>query len=119
MNGHLPDFNTLRELAEKNPEALEELRQREVQALIEQAPEQMRRRLEGIQFQIDAKRQIASNPMDACIAVSSMMHESFNDLRMALNNCMEGSGDELFAVSGDIDTESATILNFQVPAAAN
>ncbi len=82
----LPDFDTLVDLAQNNPEELERLRRREIAKLIAQAPEHTRRRLEGLQFQIDAKRAIhKDSPMGSCITISKMMHESFAELCVWLN----------------------------------
>lgn len=82
----LPDFETLRKMAEKDPQALEKLRTDHVNALIDSAPLQQQRRLRGLQFQIDAQRKIHHNPLSACVKISQMMHESFAQLRYALND---------------------------------
>ena len=75
-----PSFEELLELAKNNPESLERLRQRLIDQTIRQAPLNDQRRLRGLQFQIDAQRQIAPNPMAACLKISKMMHESLSDL---------------------------------------
>ncbi len=85
MSSTLPDFDTLVHLARTKPEELEQLRIRLCNDLIERAPEASRRRLRGIQFQIDMERRKAANPMAACIRISQMMHASFENLRSALN----------------------------------
>lgn len=85
MRSTLPDFDTLVHLARTNPDELEQLRVRLCNDLIERAPEASRRRLRGIQFQIDMERRKAGNPMAACIRISQMMHESFENLRSTLN----------------------------------
>lgn len=69
----------------QDPERLETYRQQEVLSIIEQAPESMRRRLQGLQFQIDAHRTLHNDsPVGACIQLSKMMHESFNKLQTYL-----------------------------------
>jgi len=85
MTNYLPDFDDLVLLAKNNPEEFEILRTNLCNALIERAPETSRRRLRGIQFQIDMERRKASNPMAACIRISQMMHDSFEELRLTLN----------------------------------
>lgn len=85
MLGDLKNFDQLRELAQNNPAALERLRLREIENVIGSAPEHARRRLRGLQFQIDCKRAAQKNSMGACIAVSKMMHESLNRLNAMLN----------------------------------
>lgn len=82
-----PSFNELLKLAQEDPEALEEFRQEQVELLITQAPIKYQRRLRGLQFQIDAQRALHPNsPMGACLKISQMMHDSFDDLRTSLNN---------------------------------
>ena len=48
--------------------------------MIEARPD-LRPRLEGLQFRIDAERQLARTPLKACLKVSSLMWESFNTLK--------------------------------------
>lgn len=80
----LPDFDELLKLAKEDPQALESLRKTLVDQVIERAPEKHQRRLRGLQFQVDAERQKAKNPTDACIRISRMMHDSFSNLRSTL-----------------------------------
>lgn len=88
MFGNL-DFDYLSKLYETDPEKFEELRVKEIEKLIESAPDTSKNRLRGIQFQIDAKRKIHENsPIGACIAISNMMHESFENLRIHLNKAV-------------------------------
>lgn len=83
---HMPNFETLVDMAQNNPDELEQLRHDMAQKIIDAAPERIRRRLTGLQFQIDAQRKLAKNPMAACINISMMMHDSFEELRNALNH---------------------------------
>lgn len=85
-NNPLPDHKTLSELAENSPDKLELILRENIAALIEQASGNQRRRLQGLQFQIDVQRQLAKNPMDSCIRISKMMHDSFIELDKALAN---------------------------------
>jgi len=84
MNKPLPSFEQLREMALNNPDALERLRQQHVQAAIEAAPQQYRKRLEGLQFQIDGKRRTAKNPMSSCLTISKMMHDALHQLKVSI-----------------------------------
>lgn len=81
----LPDFDQLKEMAEHDPEQLEALRVQLCEQVIQGAPEKYRRKLRGLQFRLDMERRRAKSPMAACIAISGMMHDSFDRLRMALN----------------------------------
>lgn len=84
MLSTLPDFDVLATMAQKDPAGLEALRQRLCEELIAAAPPHMQRRLRGIQFKIDAQRRLSKTPLQACIRISEMMHESFAELRTAL-----------------------------------
>lgn len=80
MNIEWPNFEELQHLAETSPDKLESLRQKHVQAIIDRAPEVYRRRLRGLQFQIDCQRKLHTTPLGSCIAISKMMHESLQRL---------------------------------------
>ncbi|WP_430462780.1 DUF3135 domain-containing protein [Thalassolituus sp. LLYu03] len=85
----LPSFEELRRLAEEDPQALEALRQQHVDAMITAAPEDLQRRLRGLQFRIDAERNRASNPLSACLRISRMMHEHLHQLLDAVHESYE------------------------------
>lgn len=111
MQSQWPTTDELIKLAKQDPEALEALRQREINALIDSAPAQMQRRLRGLQFQIDAKRELSKTPMAACMAISKMMFDSVYELNDALNGTKDGD-------TNTRDTSSrADILSF--PRASN
>lgn len=80
MNNELPNFDTLLRIAKQDPEQLEQIRIQLAQQTISQAPEHLRPRLRGLQFQIDIKRKLAKTPLAACIQLSNMMHRSFMEL---------------------------------------
>ena len=83
------DFNYLSSLAKTNPEEFERVRKAEIEKVIQSAGPENQKRLRGIQFQVDAKRQVhKDSPMGACIEISKMMHESFEKLRQQLNLCL-------------------------------
>ena len=80
------DFDKLSKLFKTDPEKFEEFRKREIEKVIQSAPERTQKRLRGIQFQVDAKREIHKNaPYKACMEISNMMHDSFDELRNYLN----------------------------------
>jgi len=84
MNPIFFDVQQLAELAKNSPEELERLRLKEVEDLISRAPEHLRARLRGLQFQIDCKRQLHKNPLGACIEISRMMLDSLQNLNLAV-----------------------------------
>ena len=105
MTKPLPSFEWLRDLAEKDPEALERLRQQYIDDTINDAPEHMRHRLQGLQFQIDGQRRLAGSPMASCIAISKMMHDSLHQLKGYIEGLEDGQEEVPVA-------ESATVLAF-------
>jgi len=84
MYKSLPSYEELREMAQKDPEALERLRLEHVRATINSAPEKYRQRLSGLQFQIDGQRRLAKSPMAACLRISKMMHDSLHELKTVI-----------------------------------
>ena len=83
----LPDFDELKNMS---PEEIEKVRQECVNDIIESCEdEDQKRRLKGLQFQIDMERRKAKTPMAACIKISEMMHDSFHKLREALNELQD------------------------------
>lgn len=81
------DFDYLYKLYQTAPVQFEQLRRKEIDKFINSCPEKERKRLQGLQFQIDAERIIHKNsPMGACVAICKMMQESFETMRAHLNN---------------------------------
>lgn len=76
----MPSFDELVEIYNHSDADLESLRQSLISELIAEAPDHTKRRLEGLQFQIDMERRRTSNSMAACIRISEMMHESLGKL---------------------------------------
>lgn len=70
------DFEHWAGMAKKNPEAFETMRKKCLAELIEQAPERVRRRMEGLQWQVEVIRERSANPMAACLSISQMMWDS-------------------------------------------
>jgi hypothetical protein len=88
----LPDFESLKCMAEQNPEELERLRLRYCRELIDNAPERFRRKLSGLLFRIDMESRLSRNSIQRCVRLSQMMMDSFSELQSALNF---SSADEL------------------------
>lgn len=89
MTVEIPNFETLLDIAQKNPDQLEQLRLAITAHAINSAPVKFRHRLEGIQFQIDSTRRLAKNPLSACLRISNMMHQSLSELRSSINQTLE------------------------------
>lgn len=96
MAYQLPDFDTLMELAEKDPAAFDQLKAEAVEDTISSASADSQRRLRGLQWQVDVELKKAKTPMEGCVKVSEMMHDSLWELRMVLENHDAGLIDEFF-----------------------
>jgi len=68
------DFDEWAELAARDPQGFETLRQETIDAAIDRARStQQRRRLQGLQWRIDMVRQQAKTPLAACVHMYDMM----------------------------------------------
>jgi hypothetical protein len=85
INPEIPSFDTLLNIAENDPELLEKIRNQLAIRSINNAPEPLRRRLRGLQFQINSTCHLAKTPLAACIRISEMMHNSMEELRLSLS----------------------------------
>lgn len=81
----LPDFDTLIDLNNEDPEALTQLRQRLSDEFVDSCPESSRRRLEGLLFRINMELRRARNPTTGYRRLSDMMYSSFAELNQSLN----------------------------------
>jgi len=70
------DFDEWVTLAREDPERFERLREEKIRDMIAAVPENMRQRMQGLQWRIDRIRQTANNPMASCLRLSSMMWDS-------------------------------------------
>ena len=91
MTADMPNFDTLLELAKNNPDELDRLQYELTEELIQSAPARLHKRLRGLQFQVNAARSTSQTPLNACIRISRMMHESFEELREALNTLRDNN----------------------------
>lgn len=110
----LPAFDTLKALADKDPEALETLRNQLVAEVIERAPSHQRAQLQGLQFVLDMERRRAKNPMQCCIRMSQLMHERVDRLRECLKDTLYYDGLASVGAQSEKD-HNAVILHFPRP----
>ncbi|MCE5181499.1 MAG: DUF3135 domain-containing protein [Betaproteobacteria bacterium] len=83
------DFNEWAALARTDPEGFARRRLAWIQVAISSAQKRNHARLERLQFRIDAKRRFARTPMKACLQLSSMMWDSFFDMKESLASFSE------------------------------
>ncbi len=67
------DFDEWAKLAKENPDAFENKRQQMIQDVIDTSSPKIRRRMQGLQWQIDQIRATSTNPMASCLKISQMM----------------------------------------------
>jgi hypothetical protein len=84
-----PDHEALSTLARDDPEAFEDLRRKLVGDLIDRAPEATKRRLQGLQFRIDAIHRCSSNSLGATVKIYHLMWQSFLRLHEELTRFRE------------------------------
>lgn len=104
------DFDFWMQLAKDDPKAFESTRQEKIEELINRAPRELRRRLRGLQWQVDQARHLAGSPMASCLAISDMMWDSLHQLQQHQSGLSRlQQGQPLPAVP---PASSATVLNF-------
>lgn len=111
----LPSFDELMKMYKSSPEALEALRLKLIEEVILSAPEEKQQRLRGLQFQIDAQRSMAKNPIDATIRISRMLQDSFVKLRAALE-VLQGK-DKFQAVKLEVKPTQDNVFKLKKPGA--
>jgi hypothetical protein len=67
------DFDELARLAKEDPEAFESRREKMIREVIDSTSPEIKRRMEGLQWQIDQIRSTSANPMSSCLKISQMM----------------------------------------------
>ena len=80
-----PTFDELKDLAQRDPEGFEKLRSELIEDCISRSSKRNQRRLRGLQFVIETRRLVAGNPMKALLDIQAMMHDSFLQMRQALD----------------------------------
>jgi hypothetical protein len=70
------DFDEWADLAKRDPVAFERRRARVIEDFLQQVPHRRRQRLRCLQWRIDRTRELAANPVAACVRISRMMWDS-------------------------------------------
>ncbi|RDE22779.1 DUF3135 domain-containing protein [Motiliproteus coralliicola] len=81
----LPKFDDLMALADADPEAFDNLRQRACQQYIQTVPRAHRHKLRAVQHRVEVTLQRAKSPMAGVIQLSGMMHDSLHQLSTKLD----------------------------------
>lgn len=106
------DFDRWSEIARQEPEKFEAMRRQMIDDLIAQAPEHLKPRMAGLQWQVDQIRSQAGNPMTACLQISQKMWTHVLS-ENGLLNILKQPGKILSAPEKDMTT--AKILPFERP----
>ncbi len=80
------DFEQWARLARHDPETFEQLRHRLLDAHIARSSSAHRERLRRLQWRIDRLREQATNPMSACVQISNLMWNTFDQLGKAYHD---------------------------------
>jgi hypothetical protein len=83
---HRIDFEQWARLAQQDPETFEQLRHRLLDAHIARSSSSHRERLRRLQWRIDRLREQANNPMSACVQISNLMWNTFDQLGKAYHD---------------------------------
>jgi hypothetical protein len=70
------NFDYWSKLAAEDPQGFEAARRDAVMVLIQRAPHERQQRMQGLQWRIDQVRDASTNPMAACLKISSMMWDA-------------------------------------------
>jgi hypothetical protein len=111
------NFDDWARLAQTDPAAFEGRRQAWVEGLIAQAPDALRLRLRGLQFQIDMERRRARTPMGSCLRLSSLMWQTFageNGFQAQLNDLVAQLNGQPAASRAAPATAKARVLPFPI-----
>lgn len=110
------DFDHWVTLARDDPAGFETARRRYLEALIDSAEPEARRRLRGLQFRIDMERRRAPNPLAACIRIQSLMWDSvLGPDGLCERVCSLGDLGRLRPVAKELTPRCATIIPFPRP----
>lgn len=105
------NFDRWSRMAGEDPDAFERARIEAIEAVIGQAPAELRQRLRALQSRIDLERQRAGNPLGACVRISALMWDRFHDLREALEE-LQGPLSEHRRLTQRPEAPSAQVLPF-------
>ena len=67
------DFDEWAHIAKKDPEQFERMRQELIDGAINQVPDHLKQRMEGLQWQIDQIRNQSKSPIESCLKISQKM----------------------------------------------
>lgn len=116
----LPSHEDLARLARDDPPAYEVLRRQLIDDFIARAPAHLRRRLRGLQFQIDGVRRLSRSALGATVKIYQLMWNSFLTLNDHLQDLSRPEAPLCAAPgAGDRPAKSAQIIPFRAAQASH
>jgi uncharacterized protein DUF3135 len=106
------DFDELARLAKDDPEAFESRRELMIREVIDSTSPEVKRRMEGLQWQIDQIRSASANPMSSCLKISQMMWDKAVG-EHGLVDHMRQLSNPVNPTEFDKPKESATVINIR------
>jgi uncharacterized protein DUF3135 len=106
------NFDKMARLAKEDPDEYENMREKMIQEVIDNTSPEVRRRMEGLQWQIDQIRSTSANPMSSCLKISQMMWDNVLGDNGLLDHMRQLSDPEQIPRI-DKTKESATIVNIK------
>ncbi len=85
----LPNFDSLKWLAENEPDELKELQKTLCKEAISHCPEANKKQLISLQYHLEQQLSRCSNPYHRCYLAMSIMNEKFLALNTIINNPIE------------------------------
>lgn len=70
------NFDEWAKMAKEDPDAFEDMRKQMIQNVIDSTSPEIKKRMQGLQWQIDNIRSTSSNPMASCLKISQMMWDN-------------------------------------------
>ena len=104
------NFDEWAKMAKEDPEAFENMRSKMIQDVIDSTSPEIKRRMQGLQWQIDKIRSTSTNPMASCLKISQMMWDNVLGEDGLLENMRALNSPEQFAKLKQ-PKESATIIS--------
>jgi uncharacterized protein DUF3135 len=106
------DFDEMVRLAKEDPDAYERKRETMIQEVIDNTSPEVKRRMEGLQWQIDQIRTTSANPMSSCLKISQMMWDNVLGEDGLVDHMKRLSSPEQIPRLGKT-RESAAIIDFR------
>ena len=105
------DFDEWAKLAKDDPDAFEEKRKKMIQEVINNVSPEIRKRVQGLQWQIDQVRSSSPNPMASCLKISQMMWDRVLDEGGLLDHMDQLNQPDINKLQKP--RESATVINLE------